>query len=103
MDRKAWWVTVHGGHKEADMAEYIHLYIIELPVVKSKYHFVKVNIFDKKLPTSLSILLSLEKVCYDCVKMLLKDNIWQIRFAFLGVKKVTILSTLKALSDTSSF
>ena len=26
----------------------------------------------------------------------LKDNIWQIRFAFLGVKKVTILSTLKA-------
>ena len=72
------------------------MYIIELPVVKSKYHFVKVNIFDKKPPTSLSILLSLEKVCYDCVKMLLKDNIWQIRFAFLGVKKVTILSTLKA-------
>ena len=75
---------------------HIHVYIIELPVVKSKYHFVKVNIFDKKPPTSLSILLSLEKVCYDCVKMLLKDNIWQIRFAFLGVKKVTILSTLKA-------
>ena len=86
-------------HTENDAA--INIFMAGLLCkAEGKYYSSRINIFDKK-PPSLSILLGLEKVCYDCVKMLLKDNIWQIRFAFLGVKKVTMLSTLKAFLGVS--
>ena len=27
MDREVWWATVHGGHKESDMAEHTHTHL----------------------------------------------------------------------------
>ena len=31
MDRGAWWDTIHGGRKESDMAEWLHMHLNMLP------------------------------------------------------------------------